>query len=288
MTICRASLLRSRPRPAMGDVSDERTLASQPDPALLREVSSALSLPLRDWTPLAGGRSNRVWRSGDVVLKQVLPDTGTPLFPNDPKAEVAALRALSPLLVPQLLAEGAGWFAYAHVPGRAWTNDPVPVARLLAEVHATPAPKGMRLLPMGGQAIAEQALGFGATGLPECPVIDDPGPTSRALVHGDPVPANIVVTAEGLRLIDWQCPGLGDPVDDLALFLSPAMQVLYRGRPLTADEGAAFLDAYPNRTTVERYLRLAPLLGWRIAAHCALRAARGDQGYAEALRLQLA
>jgi hypothetical protein len=66
------------------------------------------------------------------------------------------------------------------------------------------------------------------------------------------------------------------------------MQVLYRGRPLTAEEGAAFLDAYPNRRTVERYLRLAPLLGWRIAAHCALRAARGDQGYAEALRLQLA
>ena len=44
--------------------------------------------------------------------------------------------------------------------------------------------------------------------------------------------------------------GPGGPVDDLALFLSPAMQVLYRGRPLTAEEGAAFLDAYPNRTAL--------------------------------------
>lgn len=272
----------------MGNATGEQADASQPDPGLVRELSAALSLPLGDWKPLTGGRSNRVWQSGDVVLKQVLPGTGTPLFPNDPRAEVAALRALSPPLVPQLLAEGAGWFAYAHVPGRAWTDDPGPVARLLAEVHATPAPTGMRLLPLGGQAIAEQARGFGATGLTECPVIDDPGLTRRVLVHGDPVPANIVITAEGLRLIDWQCPGLGDPVDDLALFLSPAMQFLYRGRPLTAEEGAAFLGAYPNRTTVERYQRLEPVLSWRIAAHCALRAARGDQGYAEALRLQLA
>lgn len=272
----------------MGNATGEQAHASQPDPALVQELSAAVSLPPGDWTPLTGGRSNRVWRSGDVVLKQVLRDTGTPLFPNDPRSEVAALRALPPLLVPQLLAEGADWFAYAHIPGPGWTSDPVPVARLLAQVHATPAPEGMRRLPLGGQAIAEHARGFGATGLPACPAIDDPGPTIRVLVHGDPVPANIVVTAEGPRLIDWQCPGLGDPVDDLALFLSPAMQFLYRGRPLTAEEGASFLDAYPNRTTVDRYRRLAPVLGWRIAAHCALRAARGDHGYAEALRLQLA
>jgi hypothetical protein len=271
----------------MGGARDEQVHATQPDAALVQELNAALSLPPGDWKALTGGRSNRVWRSGDVVLKQILPDTGTPLFPNDPRSEVAALKALPPFLVPQLLAEGVGWFAYAHVPGRAWTHDPGPVARLFAKVHATPAPEGMRVLPMGGQAIAEHARGFGAAGLPECPSIDDPGPTSRLLVHGDPVPANIVVTPDGLRLIDWQCPGLGDPVDDLALFLSPAMQFLYRGRPLTEGEGAAFLAAYPNRETVARYLRLAPVLGWRIAAHCALRAARGDQGYAEALGLQL-
>jgi hypothetical protein len=66
------------------------------------------------------------------------------------------------------------------------------------------------------------------------------------------------------------------------------MQQLYRGRPLSAGETAAFLAAWPRGAEVARYRLLAPLLHWRLAAHCAARARRGDAGYGDALRLELA
>lgn len=263
-------------------------MAAMPDAGLLAEVRTSLPEAGGDWVAMKGGRSNRVWRAGDLVVKQYRPDTATPLFPNDPLAEAAALRQLGPELAPRYRAGGAGWLGYDFLPGPSWSVDPGPVARLLARVHRATAPAGLRRLPMGGAAIADHAASFAPPGLPPCPEapsVDLPAPV---LVHGDPVPGNIVVTAEGLRLIDWQCPGLGDPVDDLALFLSPAMQWLYRGAPLSEAEKAAFLAAYPDAATVRRYDLLRPVLHWRIAAHCAYRAARGDAAYAEALRLELA
>jgi hypothetical protein len=66
------------------------------------------------------------------------------------------------------------------------------------------------------------------------------------------------------------------------------MQWLYRGAPLSADETSAFLSAYGNPATIARYRALAPVLHWRIAAHCAWRAARGDTDYAQAMRLESA
>ncbi len=278
----------SRPvRPASTDLPavGDRAL---PDAALMAAVRACLPEAGSDWLPLQGGRSNRVWRAGSVVVKQYRPETATPLFPNDPASEAAALRHLGPELAPRYRASGAGWLAYDFLSGPNWQDDSAAVARLLARLHRAPPPEGLRTLPMGGAALAGHAAGFAPPGLPPCPTVPSVDLPDPVLVHGDPVPGNIVVTAQGVRLIDWQCPGLGDPVDDLALFLSPAMQWLYRGAPLTGAEVAAFLDAYPDRATVGRYRALRPLLHWRIAAHCAYRAARGDAAYAEALRLELA
>lgn len=262
--------------------------SAPPDAALCAALRTSLPGMGADWLPLQGGRSNRVWRIGDLVVKQYRPESATPLFPNDPVAEAAALRQLGPDLAPDYRASGAGWLAYGFLPGPNWTSDPAGVARLLAQVHRAAPPAGLRRLPMGAAAIAAHAAGFAGPGLPSCPEVPQVDLPPPVLVHGDPVPGNIVVTAQGLRLIDWQCPGLGDPVDDLALFLSPAMQWLYRGAPLAEAEAAAFLAAYPDAATVRRYQALRPLLHWRIAAHCAFRAARGDAAYAEALRLELA
>ncbi|MEI6801465.1 MAG: phosphotransferase, partial [Pseudomonadota bacterium] len=86
------------------------------------------------------------------------------------------------------------------------------------------------------------------------------------------------------RFIDWQCPGLGDPAEDLATFLSPAMQWLYTGRTLGPDQRSRFLHAYPDQATVARFQALEPLFTWRIAAHCRYRAAKGDADYAQALQ----
>lgn len=262
--------------------------AAEPDTALRAAVRASLPEIGRDWQPLQGGRSNRVWRIGDLVVKHYRPETATPLFPNDPATEAAALRQFGPDLAPEYRASGAGWLAYGFLPGPCWASGPADVARLLFRVHRATPPAGLRRLPMGAAAIAADAAGFAGPGLPPCPQVPPVDLPAPVPVHGDPVPGNIVVTARGLRLIDWQCPGLGDPVDDLALFLSPAMQWLYRGAPLAEAEVAAFLAAYPDAATVRRYLVLRPVLHWRIAAHCAFRAARGDAAYADALRLELA
>ena len=77
------------------------------------------------------------------------------------------------------------------------------------------------------------------------------------------------------------------PPEDLAAFLSPAMHWLYTGSCLTADQSATFLAGYPDAITRARYAALAPVLHWRIAAHCAWKARRGDADYAQALRLEL-
>ena len=266
-------------------------------PAALRAALAA-TLPGtagQVWRRLAGGRVNRCWRVGAVVVKAHDPAGATALFPNDPAAEAAALRlAAAAGLAPGLLAEGQGWIAWAHVPGRPWRAGAARAAALIGRVGALPVPAGaFRAAPNGSAALrAAAALAPPADVLPPPP--PDPGvpPVAPRLVHGDAVPGNLILgpARDGAddRLIDWQCPALGDPVDDIAAFLSPAMQVLYRGRPLSPGEAAAFLAAWPRQDEVARYRLLAPLLHWRLAAHCAARARRGDQGYAAAAALEIA
>jgi thiamine kinase len=225
----------------------------------------ARTLPVEPaWQILPGGRVNRLWRQGDVVLKVYDPQGASPLFANDSRAEAIALRHVAPHgLGPQLLAEGAGWIAYAHVPGQNWQQDVTLVARLLARVHALP--------------------------LPDLPVKRETWPHPLALLHYDPVPGNIVIQPGAPpMLIDWQCPALGDAAHDLAIFLSPAMQMLYAGSPLTRADHDLFLNSYPDRDTVARYRQNAPHLHRRIAEHCQWRAANSAPGYAEAARAEQA
>ena len=239
------------------------------------------------WIPLPGGRSNAVWRVGSVVVKKFLSCRATPLFPNDPDLEATALEQLADLhIAPGLLAKGAGWVAWRHCTGQSWQGEDG-LADLLLALQTAPRFPGLRARPMGAEAILADAKSFAPPGLPIPP---EPRPMvlpQPSLLHGDFVPGNILATDLGLRMIDWQCPAWGDPVDDLALFLSPAMQRLYRGRPLVAAEISVILQQLPEPMR-QRYMAFRPVLHWRIAAHCALRARRGDTGYAEALGLELA
>ena len=116
----------------------------------------------------------------------------------------------------------------------------------------------------------------------------------RALIHTDAGTGNVIVGPDGPRLIDWQCPALGDPAEDLFAFLSPAFQVLYGHEPLTAAERAECLEAYGDREVLARLTALEPALAWRFAAYCAMRRvdlARADPDgsarYARALALSL-
>ena len=236
---------------------------------------------------LPGGRTNRLWRIGPLVLKRHDPAAASPLFPNDPQAEARALALFAPHgLAPRLRAAGDDWLIYDHAEGTPWRGDPAPVARMLHRLHATPVPPdAFRPLPNGSAALLAHAARFAPDGLPPPPPDPQLPPVPPRPVHADPVPGNILATAQGPLLIDWQCPGLGDPAEDLATLISPAMMWLYTGAKPPEGWAEAVLAAYPDQATADRTRRLLPLYHWRIRAHCAWKAARGNADYAQALRI---
>jgi thiamine kinase len=242
------------------------------------------------WQALPGGRSNSVWRAGDFVIKHHRAAAASPLFPNDPLAEATALSLLSPLgLAPRLRASGDDWIIYDHADGTPWRGDPAPLARMLHRLHITDLPATtFRPLPNGSAAVLAHAATFAPPDLPPPP--PDPGlaPVPPRPVHGDAVLGNILATPRGPLLIDWQCPGMGDPTEDLVTLASPAMMWLYTGQIARDGWADALFDAYPCAATAARARALRPVYQWRIAAHCAWKAARGDADYARALPMELA
>jgi len=266
------------------------------------------------WTQLAGGRVNRVWRidgsrSAALVCKLEVGDAANPLFPNDLGAEATAIRHLAGTGIgpevtadlPTLVTTPFGrCLLYPFVPGRPWCarrDDPTAVARLLSRLHAQPLPDRapFRRLPTSGADIVAMAAPMLAA-LPSRvaerlrraqPPANDVGPSRRVvLLHGDPVPSNIVVGPDGPRFIDWQCPALGDPAYDAALFLSPAMQTIYGTGPLPTAARAAFLGALAP-DLVRRVKEIEPLLRWLLGVFCTFRGHRGSSAHGDAAPLEL-
>ncbi|MBC2836094.1 phosphotransferase family protein [Paragemmobacter straminiformis] len=239
------------------------------------------------WLPLAGGRTNRLWRIGGFTVKKYQADAASPLFPNDAAAEARALELFAPLgIAPRLRAAGADWLVYDHAEGAVWSGDPAPVARALHVLHGARVGGGVfRSAPNGSAAVLAHARAIHA--LPDAP--DDPGlgPVAAMPIHADAVSGNVLATPQGPLLIDWQCPALGDPAEDLCTFVSPAMTWLYSGRVLSAAEVEGFLASYPDPAVVARARAMMPVYRHRIAAHCAWKAARGDADYEDALRIEL-
>ncbi|MFD1913698.1 phosphotransferase family protein [Halodurantibacterium flavum] len=258
------------------------------------------------WERLEGGRVNLLWRvqgrDVDLVVRLYRDCRNSPLFRNMPGAELATLHALTTTgLVPtaaRLEGTPAGkCLIYSHIPGAPWRQGTAGVARLLGALHSLPPPPGLPHRPVSADGLLEEAAGLlPATDDPLLPELlrhrpdpDDPGPApDPRLIHRDPVPGNIIVQGEKMSLIDWQSPGLGDPCEDLAAFLSPAMQHLYRGKVLSPAEEAEFLSAYPCRDTIDRLNRRRRIFHWRLAAHCLWRSRQGLGDYATAFALELA
>ncbi len=274
-------------------------------------VETGLIAAQAAWVPLAGGRTNRIWRIGSgadaLVCKLFGADAGSLLFPNDPSAEARIMRhlggenraaGLAADMVAELATPLGPCLIYRHVPGTAWTpGDPVAwVARALARLHRLAPVAGLRRVGSGSAALAAQ----GREILDQCkspaadrlrdamPVGEVAGPVAGTLLHGDPVPGNVIIGERGVTLIDWQCPALGDPCDDLATFLSPAMQLVYAGASLDGATERAFLAAYADGGVVARLSRLRPWFHWRMAAHCLWKAERGQPGYDAGMDLELA
>lgn len=260
---------------------------SFPDADLIRfwEARGAVE-PLVRWTPLAGGNTNALWQVGDRVVKLYRPEGETPLFANDPGAEKIVLKALAGTgLAPEYVASAEGSLVYRLAEGRGWRpEDGVAcVAGALARLHATAPPDGLPRKRMGRDRLVRQTMDLGEN----VPVVPGDVPPARAVfVHGDATAANALVAEGGVTFIDWQCPGVGDACDDIAVFLSPAMQAISGNRPLHAEEVEAFLAAYGEGEVTCRYRALAPLYQARMRGYCRWRAARGDDGYARASLLE--
>jgi aminoglycoside phosphotransferase (APT) family kinase protein len=281
------------------------TLALTPPAALIAAARTHLGdMARRDWHPLTGGRTNRLWRVGPHVVKVYDPMAATPVFPNDPDAEWTVLTHLAETgLAPQPLHRLSGPFGealiYAYVTGPTGHADLPALARTLSRLHGQEIPAGLRQAANGSRALLratdalicalrDPAAALHATrhrlaALPPVP------PTPPKLIHADPVAANVVTSDRGLVLIDWQCPAMGDPCEDLAIVLSPAMQSAY-GRRLTAGKERTFLSAYPDRRSVERYRRLAPYYHLRSAAYAlwCLETGRGSDAVSVAEELAAA
>nr|WP_237212618.1 phosphotransferase [Ruegeria lacuscaerulensis] len=254
---------------------------------------------------LYGGRTNQVWKvlggGGGKVLKLYRTALRNPLFRNDAELEARCLMALENTgFVPRLRATGrhenGRWVFYDHAPGSPWQEDPARVAQLLQKLHTldlsveVPAGcNGSEDLARHGQSILDECKSEIRHRLERLRPKEQVASAARTcLIHGDPVAGNILVAPSGLTLIDWQCPAQGDPSEDLALFLSPAMQHLYRGAPLNTSEENQFLFAYGDIDTVERYKNLRRWYAWRMAAYCLWRVEKGAPDYSVGLDLEIA
>lgn len=257
-----------------------------------------------NWQALFGGRTNAAWQvigdqsEGAAVLKLYRSDAENPLFPNDPQAEAAMLRHLhgqeiAPELVADFTVGTMRCNLYHALEGQRWTDGVADVAQLIQRLHEVAPPKGLRLSANGSQAILAQAQSIleaaqaelaPSAGLTD---INVPPTDQTALLHCDIVPGNLIQGGAGLRLIDWQCPARGDACEDLAVFLSPAMQLLYRGSPLTLDEEDTFLGAFAP-TLQDRTRALMPAYHYRMAAYCLWQMSRGRMDYEDALKVELA
>ncbi|WP_353341015.1 aminoglycoside phosphotransferase family protein [Pelagimonas sp. KU-00592-HH] len=256
-----------------------------------------------EWEFLSGGRTNSAWRlhlqDGDLVVKLYSGVAENPLFPNAPDAEARLLQelegsGLAPRLVAQIGTPAGACNIYGHIQGQVWSEDTAGPARLMKTLHMRAPLQGLRSVADGSEAVIEHTR----TILSKCvwtdhidmPPIEDPvAPSGRScLLHCDIVPGNLIHNAGGLHLIDWQCPAVGDPCEDIAIFLSPAMQSLYRGKPLRDAEVAAFMEAYDCPEVTARYAALAPFYHWRMAAYCQWQAERGRTEYEEVQGLEIA
>lgn len=259
----------------------------QTPPQLILEIAARFLGGDAVWSPLKGGRTNLAWRGRtaerDLVFKLYHAERSNPVFPNNPNAEWAALsifapETLAPVPVDLVETTHGICLVYEYVQGAVFEAASPSMAVALGRVHTHQTLRGpsesvgatRRLLKPSN---ATHAAGYG----------DD-----IRYLHGDPTPANALATDAGVCFLDWQCPRFGDPVDDLAVLLSPAMHVVYGTRVLTAPERDDVLRAYPDAGVAARYRALAVQLSHALVAYCDWKVAAGETAYLAAREAEVA
>ncbi|MDA8760899.1 phosphotransferase [Amylibacter sp.] len=248
------------------------------------------------WHNQTGGRTNKVWRlvgEDDLICKLYLETKTNPLFNNTPDAEYACLAWLdgsdiAPKPYSYLKTPFGKVLLYYYIKGQTWSYNVDIVSELLTRIRKHKYPKELRILSslpsnikQTGLEIISKLNRYHKNKITDiCPdvAISDIEPV---LLHTDVVPGNLILGDKGLRLIDWQCPAIGDPIVDIMMFLSPSMHEIYGAGKLPMKDYEAFLMNLTPKLR-NRYNILAPLYHWRLAAYCFWKAEQGFIEYEKA------
>jgi thiamine kinase len=248
------------------------------------------------WHTQTGGRTNKVWRlegEKDLICKLYLETKTNPLFNNTPEAEYECLLLfkgsdIAPKPYKYLKTPFGEVLLYDYIKGETWSHDVEAVSELLTRIRKHKYPKGLRILssfPLDikktGLEIINKLNSYHQNKLTRiCPDISISN-IKPVLLHTDVVPGNLILGNKGLRLIDWQCPAIGDPIVDIMMFLSPGMHEIYGSGKLSMKDYEAFLMNLTPRLR-SRYNRIGPLYHWRLAAYCFWKAEQGFIDYENA------
>lgn len=168
-------------------------------------------------------------------------------LPPDPAARKCALAMteLSALGIPtpRVLGYAAGGseaaVACERIERTDWTPDVrIQAARVLARIHSLRA--SFLSEPLQELARISDPREYRTTGG------HAPLPEAKTLVHGDYFSANILPVTGGLRVIDWETFGWGDPMWDLGFLIGA-------DRGLTDDEVEAVITGYESGAAVDRH-----------------------------------
>ena len=248
------------------------------------------------WHVQTGGRTNKVWRlegETDLICKLYLETKTNPLFNNTPEEEYRCLLLLdgsdiAPKPYKFLKTPFGEVLLYIFIKGETWSHDVEAVSELLTRIRKHKHPKGLRILSnlpsdikQTGFEIINKLNSYHKNKLIGiCPdvTISDIEPI---FLHTDVVPGNLILGDKGLRLIDWQCPAIGDPIVDIMMFLSPSMHEIYGLGKLSMKDHEAFLMCLSSELR-NRYNIIGPLYHWRLAAYCFWKAEQGSIEYENA------
>jgi len=248
------------------------------------------------WYPQTGGQTNKVWRlkgEKDLICKLYLETKTNPLFNNTPEVEYRCLLWLetsdiAPKPYKYLKTPFGEVLLYNYIKGHTWSHDVEIVSELLTRIRKHKYPKGLRILSnlpsdikQTGLEIIDKLNDHHTNKLINiCPDVSVSG-IEPVLLHTDVVPGNLILGDEGLRLIDWQCPAIGDPIVDIVMFLSPGMHEIYGSGKLSMKDHEVFLMNLTSKLR-SRYNVIGPLYHWRLAAYCFWKAEQGFIEYEKA------
>lgn len=305
-------------RPGAGDVSDRAVPGPEGLPAAEPALGPALACvpgyaPDDDdvaIVPLSGGSVNRSYRvstrAGQYVLR-ISPVTDAWLVPDrSVERELHSRAAAAGIAPPIVRADGQDrWIITEFVPGRLWSAadfaNPGSLEQLadtLRRLHALEAPSCGRFDLLGalgayaeriqpadgrlGACLEEARRAWRLSGAPQRQV---------TIVHHDLHASNLIDGPGGLRLIDWECAAVSDPLLDVACVLSYYDSAWDRAAMFLERVGLRGVEAPQLRASVwlfdlhtwlwyrERRQRLAPTQTELDAERrLSLRVARGPTG----------